>query len=66
MLVRIANREEPDQTASSKQSDLGLHYLPWPIEQATSVPNFRTFTILFFTISLTLKSKNCDFSFEAS
>ena len=24
MLVRIANREDPDQTASQKQSDLGL------------------------------------------
>ena len=25
MLVRITNREDPDQTASSEQSDLGLH-----------------------------------------
>ena len=31
MLVRIANRKDSDQTASSKRSDLGLHYLPWPI-----------------------------------
>ena len=40
MLVRIANREDPDQTAS----DLGLPYLsrPW---QATSVQNFRRFTV---------------------
>ena len=33
MLVRIANREDPDQTASSelkKQSDLGLHHLLRP------------------------------------
>ena len=32
MLVRIANREDPDRTASSvfKQSDLGLHCLPRP------------------------------------
>ena len=28
MLVKIANREDPDQTASSeKQSDLGMHCL---------------------------------------
>ena len=25
MLDRIENREDPDQTASKKQSDLGLH-----------------------------------------
>ena len=27
MVVRIANREDPDQSASHKQSDLGLHSL---------------------------------------
>ena len=44
MPVRIANREDPDQTASLKQSDLGLPCLsrPW---QATSVQNFRRFTV---------------------
>ena len=26
-VVRIANREDPDQTAFQKQSDLGLHCL---------------------------------------
>ena len=26
VLVRIGNREDPDQTASSEQSGLGLHY----------------------------------------
>ena len=33
MLIRIANREDPDQTASSvmKQSDLGLFCLSRPI-----------------------------------
>ena len=36
MLFRIANSEDPIQ----KQSDLGLYIL-----EATSVPNFRTFTI---------------------
>ena len=42
MLARIANREDPDQTASSQQSDLGLHCLSRPFWQATSDPNFRT------------------------
>ena len=39
MLVRIANREDPDQTASSeeKQSDLGLSCLSRPFWQTTSV-----------------------------
>ena len=40
MLVKIANREDLDQTASSvlqKQSDLGLPSLPRPFLQATSV-----------------------------
>ena len=37
----IANREDPDQTASS-QSDLGLHCLSRPFCLATSVRNFRT------------------------
>ena len=27
MLVRVPNREDPDQTAFQKQSDLGLHGL---------------------------------------
>ena len=48
MFVRIANREDPDQTASSEAvSDMGLHCLSklfWP---ATSVRNFRTFTVLW-------------------
>ena len=42
MLLRIANRENPDQTASS---DLGLHCLSSPFWQANSVSNFRTFTV---------------------
>ena len=33
MVVRIGNREDPDQ----KQSDLGLHCLPMPFGQASSV-----------------------------
>ena len=38
MLARIANREDPE-------SDLGLHCLSRPFWQATSVRNFRTFTV---------------------
>ena len=37
MLVLIANREDPD---------LGLHCLSMPFWQATSVQNFRTFTLV--------------------
>ena len=49
--VRIANREDPDQTASQKQSalgllsvcldHLGLRCFSRPFWQATSVQNFR-------------------------
>ena len=47
--VSIANREDPNQTASpEKQSDLGLPCLLRPFWQATSVQNFRTFTVVFF------------------
>ena len=45
MHVRIANRKDPDQ---KKQSDLGLCCLSRPFRQATSVQNFRTFTIIIF------------------
>ena len=45
MLVRIANREDPDLTASSKQSDLGLRCLSRSFGQATSVQNFSKFTV---------------------
>ena len=43
ILVSIASRGDPDQTAS--KSDLGLHCLSRPFCQAISVQNFRTFTI---------------------
>ena len=49
MLVRMENKEDTDQTASSevqKQSDIGLHCLSSPFWQALNVPNFRTFTII--------------------
>ena len=42
MLVRIANREDSDETASL---DLALHWLSGPFWQATSVQNFGTFTV---------------------
>ena len=42
MLAIIANRQLPD-----KQFDLGLHCLSRLFWQTTSVPNFRTFTVLF-------------------
>ena len=41
MFVRIANREDPDQTAS-ESSDLDLLCLSRPFWQATSVWNLRT------------------------
>ena len=41
MLIRLANSEDPDQTAS----DLGLHCLSRPFCQATSFLNFGLFTI---------------------
>ena len=41
---RIANREDPDQTASQKQSDLDLRCFSRLFWQ-TSVQNLRTFTI---------------------
>ena len=50
MSVRIANREDPDQT--KKQSDLGLRCLSCPWWQATIVQNFRTSTVSFFLLLL--------------
>ena len=44
-MLDIANREDPGQTASKKQSDLGLYCLSRPFWQTTSVRNFRTFSI---------------------
>ena len=40
MLVRIANREDPDQ----EQFDLSICCLSGPFRQAASVQNFKTFT----------------------
>ena len=49
MLVRIANREDPDQTASS---DLGLLFLFRPFKQKIIVRNFSTFTATIKTLTL--------------
>ena len=47
MLVRIVNREDPDQTVSlEEQPDQDQHCLSRTFWQATSVRNFRTFTII--------------------
>ena len=46
MLVRKANREDPQQTVLKKQSDLGLPFLTKPFCQVTSVQNFGTFTVV--------------------
>ena len=45
LLVRIANREDTDQTVFQKQSNVGLHCLSRSFYQATSVQNFRTFIV---------------------
>ena len=43
MFVRIANSEDPEYTAS----DLCLLCLPRPLQQATSIHNFRTFIVTY-------------------
>ena len=45
MLVRIASREDPDQSASVEAVCLGLRCLRRPFRQATNVRNFRTVTV---------------------
>ena len=45
MPFTIANKEDPDQTASQKQSDLRLPCLSRPFWQITSLQNFRTFAV---------------------
>ena len=44
----IANREDPDQTASKQQSDLGLFCLSRFFWQTATVRNFTTFTACSF------------------
>ena len=46
MPVKLANREDPDQTASSEAvSDLSLCCLSRPFWRATNVRKFTTFTV---------------------
>ena len=45
MLVRIANREDPDQTAFEEAVSSGSACLSRPFWQATSVLNFGTASI---------------------
>ena len=49
-LVRIASREDPGliRLLLKKQPDLGLCCLPRAFWQASSIQNFRTFTILIY------------------
>ena len=53
-LVSMVNREDPDQTASKKQSDLGLCCLSRPFGQATSGRNFRASSVLVYIPCLPL------------
>ena len=55
MLVRIANRED----LIILQSDLGLRCLSRPFCQATSVQNFRTFTVIIMLYKLKQTRKEC-------
>ena len=52
MLVIIANRKDPDWTAS----DLGLRCLSRPFGQATSVQIFKTFTIFLLFLNQNIHS----------
>ena len=64
MFVKIANREDTDQTALS-EADLGLRCLSRPFWQATSDQSFRTFTVtpiysrLYFFVDETCTKDNC-------
>ena len=50
MLVRVANREDPDQTASSEAVSSGSSFfVKASFQQANSVRNFRTFSEHVFT-----------------
>ena len=46
MLARIANRDDPDQTASKKQFHLGLPCLSRPFGQATMVFKILEYLLL--------------------
>ena len=46
MIVKIANRQDPDQTALQKQSGAGSALFVHALYQTTGVGNFRTSTII--------------------
>ena len=54
MLVRIANMDGPDQTAS--ESDLGVHCMSRPFWQATSIPDrlLSRICVLIFSSSFSV------------
>ena len=56
--VRIANRKDPDQTASSEAVRFGPVLFVWTFLVATSVQNFRTFTL---SISEQLRLRQSDY-----
>ena len=46
MVVSLANREDPDQTASSEAIQCGSVLFVYVFWQAISVQNFRTFIVV--------------------
>ena len=52
ILVSISNREDCDRF------DLGLPYLSKPFCEATSVQNFRTFTVVIYSMMLSLNTQS--------
>ena len=47
LLVRVTNRTDPDQTASSEAVRSGSDLFVYAFGQVASVPNFRTFTVCY-------------------
>ena len=60
MLVRIANRDDTDQTAAL--SDLGLPCLYRPFWKATSVQNLRTFTVFCLVNTIRVGLSNLSYN----
>ena len=54
MLGRIANREDPDKTASESSHDLGLCCLSRLFWQPTSVRNIRTFVVFLYILYMNI------------
>ena len=60
MPIRIANREDPDQTALQKQSDLGLHCLSRPFWQEIVFEILEHLPYFIFSLS----EDNCLYKLE--